>query len=75
MDGSLDNKVAVVTGGTRGIGLPCAELLAAKGATVAEWMHKMKEVMRERKRNGRQATPKQLMKRLMAKPGRLAKKN
>ena len=35
MDIRLDNKVAVVTGGTRGIGLPCAEYLAASGATVA----------------------------------------
>jgi 2-deoxy-D-gluconate 3-dehydrogenase len=31
----LGNKVAVVTGGTRGIGLACAERLAASGATVA----------------------------------------
>ena len=35
MEVRLDNKVAVVTGGTRGIGLPCAEYLAASGATVA----------------------------------------
>jgi NAD(P)-dependent dehydrogenase (short-subunit alcohol dehydrogenase family) len=35
MDIRLDNKVAVVTGGTRGIGLSCAEYLAASGATVA----------------------------------------
>ena len=35
MDINLDNKIAVVTGGTRGIGLPCAELLAASGAFVA----------------------------------------
>src|SRR3989304_10242487 len=35
MEIRLDNKVAVVTGGTRGIGLPCAEYLAASGATVA----------------------------------------
>jgi NAD(P)-dependent dehydrogenase (short-subunit alcohol dehydrogenase family) len=32
---NLDNMVAVVTGGTRGIGLACAEQLAASGATVA----------------------------------------
>ncbi len=35
MEIRLDNKVAVVTGGSRGIGLPCAEYLAASGATVA----------------------------------------
>lgn len=35
MEIRLDKKVAVVTGGTRGIGLPCAEYLAASGATVA----------------------------------------
>jgi len=32
---SFDNKVAVVTGGSSGIGLACAELLAASGASVA----------------------------------------
>ncbi len=30
-----NNKVAMVTGGTRGIGFACAELLAASGARVA----------------------------------------
>jgi len=35
MDVDLDTKVAVVTGGTRGIGLACAEQLAASGAKVA----------------------------------------
>ena len=35
MNVNLDNKVAMVTGGTRGIGLACAELLAASGAKVA----------------------------------------
>ena len=35
MNVNLENKVAVVTGGTRGIGLACAEQLAASGATVA----------------------------------------
>ncbi len=35
MDVNLENKIAVVTGGTRGIGLACAEQLAASGATVA----------------------------------------
>lgn len=34
MEVNLSNKVAVVTGGTRGIGLACAEYLAASGATV-----------------------------------------
>ena len=31
----LNKKVAMVTGGTRGIGFACAELLAASGARVA----------------------------------------
>jgi len=35
MNVDLGNKVAVVTGGTRGIALACAERLAASGATVA----------------------------------------
>lgn len=35
MNISFNNKVAIVTGGTRGIGLRCAELLAAGGAKVA----------------------------------------
>jgi NAD(P)-dependent dehydrogenase (short-subunit alcohol dehydrogenase family) len=35
MQVNLDKKVAVVTGGSRGIGLACAERLAASGATVA----------------------------------------
>ena len=35
MDTRFDNKVAVVTGGSSGIGLACAELLAASGARVA----------------------------------------
>jgi len=35
MNVNLENKIAVVTGGTRGIGLACAEQLAASGATVA----------------------------------------
>jgi 2-deoxy-D-gluconate 3-dehydrogenase len=35
LDTRFDNKVAVVTGGSSGIGLACAELLAASGARVA----------------------------------------
>jgi NAD(P)-dependent dehydrogenase (short-subunit alcohol dehydrogenase family) len=35
MNISLDNKVAMITGGTKGIGLKCAEMLAASGAKVA----------------------------------------
>lgn len=35
MQVNLGKKVAVVTGGSRGIGLACAEQLAASGATVA----------------------------------------
>lgn len=35
MDFNLDNKVAIVTGASSGIGLACVELLAASGAKVA----------------------------------------
>ena len=35
MDIRLDNKVAVITGGTGGLGVACAEVLAASGAKVA----------------------------------------
>jgi NAD(P)-dependent dehydrogenase (short-subunit alcohol dehydrogenase family) len=35
MDIRLDGKVAIVTGGSSGIGLGCAEMLAASGARVA----------------------------------------
>ena len=35
MKADLSGMVAVVTGGTRGIGLACAEQLSASGATVA----------------------------------------
>ena len=35
MNVNLDNKVAIVTGGTRGIGFACAKLLASSGAKVA----------------------------------------
>jgi 2-deoxy-D-gluconate 3-dehydrogenase len=35
MDIRLDNKVALVTGGANGIGLACAEMLAASGAQIA----------------------------------------
>ena len=34
MSGRVENKIAVVTGGTSGIGLATAKLLAAEGAKV-----------------------------------------
>jgi NAD(P)-dependent dehydrogenase (short-subunit alcohol dehydrogenase family) len=33
----LDNRIAVITGGARGIGLACAERCAASGARIALW--------------------------------------
>jgi 3-oxoacyl-[acyl-carrier protein] reductase len=57
--GSLEGQVAIITGGTRGIGRATAELFAAEGATVAlcaRDQHALDETARELERaHGRKA--------------------
>src|SRR5258707_11296491 len=61
MTKKLDGKIALVTGGVRGVGVPLAENLGGEGANVATTSNKHKDadarVVKEAERTGEKAGP------------------